>query len=114
MFPAGAAGFGLMILRLCAAGMLVFNVLTRPVVVASWEIAALVIVSAMLCLGVLTPLICIVAGVAQIVLLFGPERSPTCFAFSIAIAAAVFLVGPGGYSVDSLLFGRRLIRSNSR
>jgi hypothetical protein len=55
-----------------------------------------------------------VAGVAQATLLFGPERRPICFAYSIAIAAAIFLVGPGGYAVDSLLFGRRLIRSNSR
>jgi|SRR5882672_4378505 len=114
MFPAGAAGYGLLILRLCSAGMLVFNALARSVALASWEVAVLVIVTAMLCFGLFTPLSSIAAGVAQIVLLFGPERNPICFGLSIAIAAAVFLVGPGGYSVDSLLFGRRLIRSNSR
>ena len=114
MFPAGAAGCGLLILRLCAAGMLLSNVLAGSVAFASWEIAALAIVAAMLCLGVFTPLTCIGSGFGQIALFFGPDRNFVCFPFSIAITTVLFLVGPGGYSVDSYLFGRRLIRTNSR
>ncbi len=44
----------------------------------------------------------------QIVLLFGPDRTFLLHVFTTVL----FLLGPGGYSVDSLLFGRRLIRSN--
>jgi len=90
------------------------NVLAGSVAFASWEIAALAIVAAMLCLGVFTPLTCIGSGFGQIALFFGPDRNFVCFPFSSAITTVLFLVGPGGYSVDSYLFGRRLIRTNSR
>jgi hypothetical protein len=69
---------------------------------------------ALLCFGVLTPLSCIASGVAQIAVLFGPDRDLIRFALSISITAVPFLVGPGGYSGDPHLFGRRLIRSDSK
>src|SRR5258705_750382 len=96
MFPAGAAGYGLLILRLCSAGMLVFNALARSVALASWEVAVLVIVTAMLCFGLFTPLSSIAAGVAQIVMVFGTEPNPICFGLLNRLSAAGFLLLTGG------------------
>jgi hypothetical protein len=41
-----------------------------------------------------------------------PGRDPFQLAFSLCVDAALFLIGPGAYSIDSRLFGRRLIVSS--
>lgn len=117
MFPVGAAGCGLLILRLCAAGMLLHDALSKPIVVlSSWETAGLILLAGLLCLGAFTPLSCIASGLAQIAMVLGSvDRDPFQFGFSLSVTAALLLIGPGAFSVDSRLFGRRLIiRSSSK
>ena len=111
MFPAGAAGWGLLLLRFCAAGMLARNcILDATVPVPRWEIAVVVILAGAFFLGVFTPLSCCVSALFQIfVLVRAHQSNPLHFAFSFCVTAALFLVGPGAFSLDSRLFGRRLI-----
>ena len=111
MFPAGAAGWGLLLLRLCAAGMLIrISTFYARVSTPIWEIAAVVILVGAFCLGLFTPISCCVSAVFQIfILLRAREPDPFRFAFSFSVTAALFLLGPGAFSLDSRLFGRRLI-----
>ena len=95
----------------CAAGMLIrISTLNATVPMPNWEIAAVVILVGAFCLGVFTPLSCCVSVVLQIfILLRAHEPDYFRFAFSFCVNAVLFLLGPGAFSLDSRLFGRRLI-----
>ena len=111
MFPAGAAGWGLLLLRLCAAGMLAHvSISNESVPNATWEVTGTIILAGALCLGALTPIACSVSAVAQVIIALRAHQSdPFQFAFSLSVTVVVFLLGPGAFSLDSRLFGRRLI-----
>jgi hypothetical protein len=111
MFPGGAAGWGLLLLRVCAAGMLVRNcILDATVSIPMWEVAGVVILAGAFVLGALIPIGCCMSALLQIfVLLRAHEPHLLHFAFSFCVTAVLFLVGPGAFSLDSRLFGRRLI-----
>lgn len=111
MFPAGAAGWGLLLLRVCAAGMLIRNYTAGATALTGiWEIAGIVILAGAFCLGAFTPVICFASALVQVFILLHPhEADPFLFIFSFCVTAALFLVGPGAFSLDSRLFGRRLI-----
>ncbi len=111
MFPGGAAGYGLLILRLCAAGMLMHSAApNEEIIIPLWELAGTAVVALLLCIGLLTPLSCGLSGCIQIALGFDPShRDLLDSLFSLLVILALFLLGPGGFSVDSRLFGRRLI-----
>jgi hypothetical protein len=117
MFPAGAAGWGLLLLRACAAGMLIRNsILDATGSIPIWEIAAVSILAGAFCFGVFTPVSCCISALLQIfVLLRGHQPNPLHFVFTFCVTASLFLLGPGAFSIDSRLFGRRLIlRSESK
>jgi len=111
MFPGGAAGWGLLLLRACAAGMLIRNsILDAAVSIPVWEIVAVTILAGAFYLGVFTPVSCCTSALLQIFVLFRPHQpNPLHFVFTFCVTAALFLLGPGAFSVDSRLFGRRLI-----
>ena len=111
MFPAGAAGWGLLLVRLCAAGMLVRNFSAEATTsTGSWEVAAVTILAGAFCFGAFTPVSCSISALMQAFILVHTRGiDPFQFAFSFCITAALFLLGPGAFSLDSRLFGRRLI-----
>ena len=111
MFPAGAAGCGLLILRVCAAGMLVRNSIADATVpIPTWQIAGVIILVIAFCLGAFTPVSCCVSAVMQIFLvLHAHDPNPYHIAFTLCVTAALFFLGPGAFSLDSRLFGRRVI-----
>jgi len=111
MFPAAAAGWGLLLLRACAAGMLLRNSTADPTIsIAPWAIAGIIILAGAFCLGAFTPVVCCVSAVVQVSLMLRAHHpDPFQFVFSFGVTAALFLLGPGAFSLDSRLFGRRLI-----
>lgn len=111
MFPDGAAGWGLLLLRVCAAGMLVRNSTAGATAsIGTWEIAGVGILVAGFCLGAFTPVGCSASALIQaFVVMRAHEADPFQFGFSFIVTAALFLLGPGAFSLDSRLFGRRLI-----
>ena len=114
MFPAGAAGWGLLLLRLCAAGTLVRAAADAPVSIHIWETAGLGILVGAFCFGAFTPLSCSLSALIQAFMLaLAHESDPLQFVFSFCVTAALFLLGPGAFSVESRLFGRRLIVDSS-
>jgi hypothetical protein len=75
-----------------------------------WAAAIAIVLAISLCLGVFTHFGGIASFLAQIAMMFlGIEQDRLELAFSLCIITALFLLGPGAYSVDCYLFGRRLI-----
>jgi hypothetical protein len=116
MFPGGAAGCGLLLLRVCAAGMLFRNSVIDGVSVPTWEIAGVILLVTAFCVGVFTPVSCVLSAVMQIFLMLHAQESDFYhIVFTFCVTCVVFVLGPGAFSFDSRLFGRRLIlRSGSK
>lgn len=110
MFPHGGPGVGLLLLRLSVAAILVVDAARHSgasFILLLCAFVALVAVS--LSLGFLTPYLSIVAGAAAIVnLLIGASSGSLLHVFLAINAVALTLLGPGAYSLDARLFGRRL------
>jgi uncharacterized membrane protein YphA (DoxX/SURF4 family) len=128
-FPSGRPGAGLLLLRgvlgatLFAQGA---EYLLRwhdlPSLMATVALV-LMVIAAFLLVGYLTPLASVLGGLAclssAVPLISGSTSSPLAtnpaVAFATAIAAALFFLGPGAFSLDARVFGRReIVISNSR
>ena len=111
MFPAGTAGCGLLLLRVCAAAMLLRNSIvdaTGPVPL--WETGGVILLAAAFCLGAFTPVTCGLSAAMQTFLVVrAHESDPYHIVFTFCVTSAVFFLGPGAFSFDSRLFGRRVI-----
>lgn len=96
MFPDRGPGIGLLWLRLCLAAAL-----CTPGLHAGGWTALCLLAAAMLMLGVLTPLAVLLAAVGMFA-----QQAPWPL---VALPPALLMVGPGAYSLDARLFGRRLL-----
>lgn len=111
IFPNGWPGAGLLVLRLAASGLLFGQAVARFVPGERWEAispAILGIAAGLLILiGLWTPVGCLLAVIAESWLLFvgGIATQPAILLLSIG--AAVAMLGPGSWSIDAVLFGRR-------
>lgn len=112
MFPVGLPGIGLVWLRLAAAfSLCLATQSTRArLPVVAWLLEALCF---LLIIGLATPVLaacCAIAG-AYALIRSGGAAWP-CAGIVIAAAIALALLGPGAYSVDARLFGRRSVVLN--
>jgi hypothetical protein len=111
MFPAGAPGIALLMLRVCIAAMLLLTAYPGiHVLSVTWDFLVLIALSILLCVGLFTPAVCILA-----VLLVGfrlpliPDRQTINVSLTLVITISLALLGPGAFSIDAKLFGRRII-----
>ena len=111
MFPQGGPGLALFLLRVSVAESLYYGAASRLLTPSlHWMIWCLVFVAGMLALGLLTPVCSVVACFAFTYFCanaMAPERY-IFLAFALS-SLALCLLGPGAYSLDGGLFGRRVV-----
>jgi hypothetical protein len=111
MFPAGAPGCGMLILRIGVAASVHIDPSghfgVNPNMLAFVGLATL---SGSLAVGLLTPLVSLVAGILEMAVVLTGATSVVAAVFLGPLDAVVLLLlGPGAYSLDARLFGRRVV-----
>lgn len=114
-FPGGSPGFGLLVLRVGLGLTILYggvNYLSESGDSAflSWILGFLIIAAAVfLLIGFLTPLIALIALAGGILSLADERQLVVVEIYAVILAAAIALLGPGAFSLDARLFGRREI-----
>lgn len=111
MFPAGRPGIGLLLLRICVAVLPFTGGSTRFVDLAPrWLFPIIILPVFLICLGFLTTILsgvsCLLALAGLLIFRFGDAP---LILLTVLNLAAIAMLGPGAYSLDALLFGRRVI-----
>jgi putative oxidoreductase len=116
-YPDGAAGIALVLLRIACAWVacLVFAHLAFPQYSRHAATLLPAVLALSLALGFGTRIVAFVvtAGAAGTALMNGSDIALTMIARACG-CAALGLLGPGAYSLDAKLFGRRVIRLEPR
>jgi uncharacterized membrane protein YphA (DoxX/SURF4 family) len=109
MFPTGAPGIALLLLRISlAVAVLDGGPSCLELRLPNLVCLALAGLSALLCLGLLTPIVStIVFGIELVVFFLAAAGEWRFFVLVCLTAVALAMLGPGAYSVDAKLFGRR-------
>jgi len=107
MFPVGFPGAALLVLRACIAASLAG--IAFP---TGWQHWAFLWLLILICIGLFTPFVCVVAVAAVFSDLAQHQfGNMTQFMIVTAAALAYAFLGPGAYSLDARLFGRRKLIS---
>src|ERR1700710_2402901 len=108
MFPAGAVGVALLILRIAVAGAVILQeVIKGRSTCPWWEVAAMSMIAGFLCIGLFSPVasaLCACIEAYHLSALRGTAEIQSLF--SVLIAVSVAILGPGALSVDAKLYGR--------
>jgi len=111
-FPDSWPGTALLLLRLCVSTAIVFHGMHSGIqagealcilIAAAWTSAALILI------GLWTPIVGGVAAVTEVAEALAGARGLLTHIFVIAIAASVVLLGPGAWSIDAYLYGRKRV-----
>jgi len=116
-FPEGWPGTGLLILRAVAAVGALYQgaaLLTTPLpgVLAAQVVAAGA--AALTLVGFWTPVAGMLMAVAELCLAFSRNTDPSMHILLAPLAVALAMLGPGAWSVDARLFGRKRIQIPQR
>jgi uncharacterized membrane protein YphA (DoxX/SURF4 family) len=111
MFPAGWPGVALLLLRVALSANLVHGFLNVYMKAAApWVLALLSTVAIALCIGLFTPA---TAALSALTLLMIWHLTTGAVAAlhvcAVLVAVALAMLGPGAYSLDAKLFGRRQV-----
>ena len=111
MFPAGSAGVALLLLRV--AVILTLYVDTGRYFDGSLPVSAVVVLASLAVLigiGLATPICAAIGCLLELVFRLNAHEGLAASAVTpVLICLALMLLGPGAYSVDGRLFGRRLV-----
>jgi len=110
MFPQGAPGFALLLLRISVATIFLTSIANQSLVSSVPLVCAgVLLISGSLSIGFLTPYLSVVSFVSGVAILLLNPHSYSCVQVALLFnAAALALLGPGAYSVDARLFGLRV------
>lgn len=112
-FPDSWPGMGLLLLRFTAAASLIAGALALAAKTPSSlsylvELTAIAI-ALLLIIGFATPLAATVHVMIEAWLLVSAAQNAAVAALSAVVGTSLIMLGPGAWSVDSRLFGRRRI-----
>lgn len=112
-FARGAPGAGLLLMRAATGGALIACAFAELVAGPSLRAAAFHVASAgigcLLLVGLWTPVVATLAALVAIVGAFWHSGEPGFYLLLASLGAALALLGPGAWSVDSRLFGLRRV-----
>lgn len=111
IFPNGWPGAGLLILRVASGGLLVAYGVTAYAANGFRTVGLLPLTTAipggLLLVGLWTPVAGIIAALLELSLIFTNSSELNAGILLVCISAAIAMLGPGCWSIDSVLFGRR-------
>jgi hypothetical protein len=113
MFPAGLVGAALLVLRISLAAAIIFNGCLAPLS-SGWLAAGLMLAACMLIVGALTPYAAVLGLLLQTGVFFTTSGNRFQLLTSIIGSGVVSVLGPGAYSIDSRLFGRKVLKLPSK
>jgi hypothetical protein len=106
MFPRGAAGVALLLLRLFVGAELLLYAAMRPGPVSILAGGCALAIA----VGIATPIAAALGAAVAVIETSGHWSALALHSYApVVIASAVALLGPGAYSIDARVFGRRLI-----
>ena len=109
-FPNGWPGGGLLVLRLVASAFLLTQSAAKflPATQSDGMTPAVVGVVAglLMLIGLWTPVGCLLAAAAESWFLLQAGVAPQAAILLISICVALAMLGPGSWSIDSVLYGR--------
>jgi hypothetical protein len=112
MFRSGRIGVALFILRLSLGGALSLSAYRAEAIMDSefWLAVVVLIIASALAIGALTAVACCLYCAAEIGFMLSAHIfDGTVLILSVPMAIALALLGPGAYSLDAHIFGRRVI-----
>jgi|SRR5215475_3267170 len=113
MFPQGGPGVALLLLRISVAAILVLSAVNRLSNFSHLLAGAAVLVGVLLVIGLFTPVSSLATVVLSLtnLLIDGHPSNSVIIVVATAIleSIALALLGPGAYSLDAKLFGRRVM-----
>jgi uncharacterized membrane protein YphA (DoxX/SURF4 family) len=111
MFASGVPGAALFVLRVSVAATLLEDGTGHGTPVTSlWMLLPIILTATFLCLGLLTPIcasLCCLMEFYSLTISGGQDMFH--LVMSILTSAVLAMLGPGAYSVDGRIFGRRLL-----
>ena len=107
MFPRGVPGIALVVLRFAVAATPWTGGPLACLSPAGMVLALILVIP--LCLGLLTPAAAVVCAALHLATLACGDLGQALSAIvAVANASALAMLGPGAYSIDSRVFGRRV------
>jgi hypothetical protein len=110
MFPDGPAGLALIVLRACVLVSLWMTASPKDHFVSSWPVLGLSLICMLIAAGAFTPFVCTFSIAIELWSFWhGDAADPWHVIIAPLLTIVLALLGPGAFSIDAKLFGRRRI-----
>ena len=113
-FARGWPGAGLLVQRLVIAGLLFHSAITHALHATYPLSTVLQMIAAgaglLLLLGLWTPLAGIIVAISELAMVISHRADPWICIVLAALGTTLAMIGPGAWSIDARLFGRKEVR----